>query len=99
MSSFKEPIIDHNIKVTYETNAKTGVSYIILSGVKNFVERFFRQYDKRKFTQVNEDTFRFNVKHEASILEFPASSFYSNLFIFFSLGFVFVDKVPSKNKN
>ena len=73
MSSFKEPIIDHNIKVTYETNAKTGVSYIILSGVKNFVERFFRQYDKRKFTQVNEDTFRFNAKHEASILEFLKS--------------------------
>ena len=33
------------------------------------------------------------------IPEYTASSFYSNLFIFFSLGFVFVDKVPSKNKN
>ena len=53
------------------------------------------QFSRRQSTRF----YREVLDRKGSLLEFTASNFYSNLFIFFGVGLVFVDKVPAKNKN
>ena len=86
----KKPEIEINPHNSDRANYRWNYCWPNLSAYNTWV-----QFPGRQSTRV----YRGILDRKASILEFTASSFYSNLFIFFSLGFVFVDKVPSKNKN
>ena len=86
----KKPAIEINPYNPDRANCRWNYCWLDLSSYNTWI-----QFSRRQSTRV----FRELLDWKGSILEFTASNFYSNLFIFFSVGVVFVDKVPSKNKN